>query len=181
MRVTEETARAGWTAPTETRRRRTVPDLWRSYDRIRPTPETVAADGKHGSAYISVRVLILSAISPYRISRPRGREYLETVTADSMSILRDEAALAVDRGGGIGEVHGTAEALLDARPSMVALETRVNRAVSGARGPEEAERAAAEGIERTLAVDERAAECAAETVGGHVLTLSRSGTVLAAP
>jgi len=153
VRTNEETARAEWTVPTEILRRETVPDLWTSYDRVRPTPETVAADDEHGSAYLSIRAL---------------------------EVLRDEAGVAADRGGGIGEIHDAAEALLDARPSMAALRNRVNRAVSGAETPEEAERAAIEGIGRALDADERAAACAAETIEGHVLTLSRSGTVLAA-
>jgi translation initiation factor 2B subunit (eIF-2B alpha/beta/delta family) len=152
VRTNEETARAEWTAPTETLTRDTVPGLWTSYDRVRPTHETIAADDEHGSAYLSIRAL---------------------------EVLRDEAALAVDRGDDIHEVHATAEALLDARPSMAALENRVNRAVSGAKRPGAVERAAVDGIERALTVDERAAECAAETIEGHVLTLSRSGTVLA--
>jgi translation initiation factor 2B subunit (eIF-2B alpha/beta/delta family)/ADP-ribose pyrophosphatase YjhB (NUDIX family) len=153
IRTNEETARAEWTTPTDIRRRETVPDLWRSYDRVRPTPETVAADGEHGSAYISIRAL---------------------------EVVRDEAALAAAQGGGVEAVWAVAEALLEARPSMAALGNRVNRAVSGSETPEDAENAAIEGIERALGADGRAAECAAETIEGHVLTLSRSGTVLVA-
>jgi translation initiation factor 2B subunit (eIF-2B alpha/beta/delta family)/ADP-ribose pyrophosphatase YjhB (NUDIX family) len=152
VRTNKETARAEWTTPTEILRRGTVPDLWTAYDRVRPTPETVAADDEHGSASLSVRAL---------------------------EVLRDEAALSAESGGSIDEVYATAEALLDARPSMAALGNRVNRAVSGAETPDDAEDAAIEGIERALEADERAAECAAATVEGHVLTLSRSGTVLA--
>jgi ribose 1,5-bisphosphate isomerase len=160
VRTNEETARAEWTTPTEMLRRETVPDLWTSYDRVRPTPETVAADDEHGSAYISIR---------------------------AMAVLRDEAALAARRGGvaaergeGLDAVHDTAEALLGARPSMAAPRNRVNRAVSGASTPAEAEHAAIEGIEHALEADDRAAERAVDRIEGHVLTLSRSGTVLAA-
>jgi translation initiation factor 2B subunit (eIF-2B alpha/beta/delta family) len=153
VRTNEETARAEWTTPTEIRRRETVPDLWRSYDRVRPTPETVAADDEHGSAYLSVRAL---------------------------EVLRDEAALSAESGEGIDDVYAVAEALLGARPSMAALRNRVNRAVSGAETPGAAEHAATTGIERALEADDRAAERAAERIEGHVLTLSRSGTVLAA-
>jgi translation initiation factor 2B subunit (eIF-2B alpha/beta/delta family) len=153
VRANEETARAEWTTPTRILRRETVPDLWRSYGRVRPTPESVATDGEHGSAYLSIRAL---------------------------EVVRDEAALAAARDEDIEAVWAVAETLLDARPSMAVLGNRVNRTVSGAETPKEAEMAAIEGIERALEADERAAERAAETVEGHVLTLSRSGTVLAA-
>jgi translation initiation factor 2B subunit (eIF-2B alpha/beta/delta family)/8-oxo-dGTP pyrophosphatase MutT (NUDIX family) len=153
VRTNEETAHAEWTAPTAILRRETVPDLWASYGRVRPTPETVVADDEHGSAYLSIRAL---------------------------EILRDETALVVERGGGIDEVRATAESLLEARPSMAALRNRVNRAVAGATTPAAAERSAIEGIERALEADERTAERAAGRIGGHVFTLSRSGTVLAA-
>jgi len=153
VRTNGETARAEWTAPMEILRRETVPDLWTSYDRVRPTPETVAADDEHGSAYLSIRAL---------------------------EVLREEAALATECAEGIEAVHAIAETLLDARPSMAALRNRVNRAVSDAETPEDAERAAIGGIERALDADERAAARAADVIEGHVLTLSRSGTVLAA-
>ena len=60
-----------WVPPTEIRRRETVPDLWGSYDRVRPTVETVRNDREHGSASLSVRAL---------------------------EALRDEAALAGESG-----------------------------------------------------------------------------------
>ena len=42
-------------------------------------------DFPKGSSRLRVSsTLMPSAVSPYRISRPRGREYLETVTADSI-------------------------------------------------------------------------------------------------
>ena len=46
-----------WIHATEIRRRETGPDLWQSYERVRPTVETVAADDEHGSARLSVRAL----------------------------------------------------------------------------------------------------------------------------
>ena len=120
VRTNEETARAEWTAPTEILRRETVPDLRTSYDRVRPTPESIADDDEHGSAYVSIRAL---------------------------EVLRDEAALAAEEGGDIKDVRDIAGALLDARPSMAALRNRVNRAVSDVETPVAAERAAIEGIE----------------------------------
>jgi len=161
-----ETADAEWLSPTEILRRETVPDLWTSYDRVRPTVETVAGDRNHGSAYLSVRAL-------------------ET--------LRDEAALAVERGEGERSEEGgerawpklaeTARILRDARPSMPVVANRVNRAMNAAsdeRSPDAVETAAEAGIERALAVDDDAALRAADRLPSHVATLSRSGTVYAA-
>jgi translation initiation factor 2B subunit (eIF-2B alpha/beta/delta family)/ADP-ribose pyrophosphatase YjhB (NUDIX family) len=161
-----ETADAEWVAPTEILRRETVPDLWTSYDRVRPTVETVAGDREHGSTYLSVRAL-------------------ET--------LRDEAGIAAERGerregeesgeSGWPELVETARALRDARPSMPVVANRVNRAMNAAsdeRSPDAVETAAQEGIERALAVDDDAARRVADRLPARVATLSRSGTVYAA-
>jgi len=148
---TEEAAEIEWVLPTELLRRETVPRLWTSYDRVRPTPASVAGDTEHGSAYVSVRAL---------------------------EVLRDEAALAAEPGGEPSELAGVAEALLAARPSMTALATRVNRAMSDSEGPAAVERAAGDGIAAALAADAAASEEAAALLEGEtVLTLSRSGTV----
>jgi len=75
-----ETASYEWVAPTEILRRETVPNLWKSYDRVRPTVETIAEDSEHGSAWLSIRAL---------------------------EVLRDEAALSVreaDDGSAIAAV-----------------------------------------------------------------------------
>jgi len=163
----EETADFEWVSPTETLRRETVPDLWTSYDRVRPTPETIASDRDHGSASLSLRAL---------------------------EVLRDEAALAVERGGegATGETAPTsswaaltdvARTLLDARPSMAVVTNRVNRAVQSASesaSPAALETAADEGIDRALGADDTAAETAADRLPDRVATLSRSGTVAAA-
>jgi translation initiation factor 2B subunit (eIF-2B alpha/beta/delta family) len=152
-----ETTDHEWVPATTILRRETVPDLWRSYDRVRPTVETVATDREHGSASLSVRAL-------------------ET--------LRDEAALAVERdAGGWPELAETAGALRDARPSMPVVANRVNRAMAEADEtgtPAAVERAAGAGIERALAADGAAAERAADRLPSRVATLSRSGTVHAA-
>jgi translation initiation factor 2B subunit (eIF-2B alpha/beta/delta family) len=158
----EETSEWEWTTPTAILRRKTVPDLWTSYDRVRPTVETVADDTTHGSASLSVRAL---------------------------AVLRDEAALAavaeteVDADAeGWTTVAGVAHELLAARPSMAVVTNRVNRAMSEASDDRTAraiERAAIAGIERALTVDGEAATVAAERIAGRrVGTLSRSGTVL---
>jgi len=148
-----ETTDYEWVPPTEVLRRETVLDLWTSYDRVRPTVETVADDRDHGSARLSVRAL-------------------ET--------LRDEAALAVERGGDWTDLAATARELRDARPSMPVVANRANRAMAAAsddRTPDAVERAAVDGIERALTADVDAATRAGDRLCPRVATLSRSGTV----
>lgn len=148
-----ETTEFEWVHPTELLRREEVPELWTSYERVAPTVESIAEDAEHGSAYISVRAL---------------------------EVLRDSAGRETDW----SELRGLAEELLEARPSMAALGNRVNRAMAdaiGERTPSAVEEAAKDGIERALSADEQAAENAAEQIAEEtILTLSRSGTVLAA-
>jgi translation initiation factor 2B subunit (eIF-2B alpha/beta/delta family) len=143
---------AEWVPPTETLRRETAPGLWTAYDRVRPTPGTVARDTEHGSAYLSVRAL---------------------------EVLRDEAALARERDGDRPTPADVARELLAARPSMTALTVRVNRVMSeNGETAAGVEAAATDGIRAALAADRAAAERVADLVDGEtVLTLSRSGTV----
>jgi len=152
-----ETTEGEWAPATEIHRRETVPALWTSYDRVRPTVETVAGDREHGSSTLSLRAL---------------------------QHLRDEAALAADRGAtDWDDLAATARALRNTRPSMVVIANRVNRAMFDAvdeATPAAVERAATAGIDRALAADERAVTRAAERLPDRVATLSRSGTVLAA-
>jgi translation initiation factor 2B subunit (eIF-2B alpha/beta/delta family) len=150
-----ETSAYEWVAPTAICHRETVPELWTSYDRVRPTVATVASDREHGSAYISVRAL---------------------------EVLRDEAARAAD--GGREQLFDVARALLDARPSMSVVRNRVNRVMHAVRDADTArpvEHVAAAAIERAVSADRRAAEQAVDHVADcRVATLSRSGTVLQA-
>ncbi|MEF8839862.1 MAG: NUDIX domain-containing protein [Haloarculaceae archaeon] len=186
-----ETETWEWVQPTVILRRETVPDLWRSYDAVRPTVDSVATDREHGSAWLSLRAL---------------------------EVLRDEAALAVEgpanrRDGPDGvtvDLLARARDLVAARPSMPVVRNRIDRAMARALGADEgapdsgsegspilAEAAAGGGsgtsaelaaaveaaadavLARSHEVDGDAAAAAAERVGGaRVATLSRSGTVL---
>lgn len=150
-----ETERYEWVAPTAILDRETVPDLWESYDRVRPSVETIARDREHGAAYISVRAL---------------------------EVLRDESALAAERGDDLSGVVAVARDLLSARPSMSVLANRVNRVMYAARdaeSPRAVEHAASAAIADAVGADRRAAEHAAgRLTGRRVATLSRSGTVL---
>jgi ribose 1,5-bisphosphate isomerase len=150
-----ETSAAEWVSPTAILHRETVPGLWASYDRVRPSVETVATDRDHGAASISVSAL---------------------------EVLRDEAALAAEQNGDCARLADVARDLLDARPSMYVVRNRVNRvmdAVSDAETARPVEHVASAAIERAVSADRRAAECAVNHVSGQrVATLSRSGTVL---
>ncbi|MBX0295551.1 NUDIX domain-containing protein [Haloarcula nitratireducens] len=163
----EEVAETAWVHPPEILRRETVPRLWAAYDRVRPRVATVRDDHSHGSAWLSLRAL---------------------------EVLRDEGALAGDGrrdepetserdGDDWVALAELARTLRDARPSMVVVGNRVDRAMSEAserRTPEAVETAAREGLERAVAADREAAERAAELLPERVATLSRSGTVSAA-
>lgn len=157
-----ETAEAEWASPTVLRRRDTVPDLWRSYRSVAPSIVEITNDTSRGSSYLSLRAL---------------------------EVLRDRASLlattdAPDIEDARSRLLDTAHRLLDARPSMAALANRIHR-VMHASGPEltpeEVETNAHDAIGRGIDADADAARHAAETVAGqHVLTLSRSGTVIEA-
>ncbi len=157
-----ETEEAEWVSPTTILRRDTVPDLWTSYRRVAPSILGIANDTTHGSAYLSIRAL---------------------------EVLRDRAGmLASSDASTIEDVRGrlvdTAHRLLDARPTMAALANRLHRVMHASRPelpPPTVEVNAHEAIQDALAADEAAAKTAAAQVSGkHVLTLSRSGTVLSA-
>ena len=155
-----ETQAFEWVSPTAVFERETVPKLWESYDRVRPTVETVAEDERHGASSLSARAL---------------------------EVLRDEAALsAAGRADTSWEdLSVDARALRDARPSMTVVANRVNRTMSSAsvdgKTPAAIEQAATGELERLHRARQAAATTAAASLDGKTVgTLSRSGTVLAA-
>ncbi|WEL20303.1 NUDIX domain-containing protein [Halorhabdus sp. BNX81] len=148
-----ETDEYAWVHPTAIRRRETVPDLWASYDRVRPTVKTIREDRDHGSAWLSLRAL---------------------------EVLRDEAGIRAWGGesGGWDDLAVVARDLRDARPSMPVVANRVNRVLARAdRSPEGVEEMARKEIEAAVSADDEAAETAAERLPDRIATLSRSGTV----
>ncbi len=157
-----ETAEAEWVSPTTILRRDTVPELWTSYRRVAPSILGITDDTTHGSAHLSIRAL--------EVLRDRAGML---ATSDA-STIEDARARLVD----------TAHRLLEARPSMAALANRIHRVLHTSRpelSPPTIEVNAHEAIHDALAADANAAETAtAQVSGAHVLTLSRSGTVLEA-
>lgn len=157
-RLDWESTEAEWVSPTEILRRHTVPRLWTSWDRVRPTVQSVAQDREHGSAYVSLRAI---------------------------EVLRDRAGELVTSGDPAAhawqELTALARRLLDCRPSMAAVENRIHRVMHAARRQRDAptvESAAIEALSAACAADRQAAAVAAERVAGRrVLSLSRSGTV----
>jgi len=157
-----ETAEAEWTAPTALLRRDTVPELWTSYRRVAASTVAIAEDTSHGSAYLSLRAL---------------------------EVLRDRAGLLATRD--VPDIEDarvrlveTARRLLEARPSMAALANRIHRTMHASPPdwtPASLETTAHEVLKRALDADAETARRAADAIAGErVLTLSRSGTVLAA-
>ncbi|MEF8780159.1 MAG: NUDIX domain-containing protein [Haloferacaceae archaeon] len=175
LRPNGEIAAAEWLPPTAMRGRRTVPLLWEAYRRVSPSVETIETDDVHGASWLSLRAL---------------------------EVLRDRAATA----DGWEEVAAIAERLRDARPGMVAIGNRVNHVMAavvggggdggGGSGGRDAAKSptparvhdrAVAAIERAADADDAAARLTAERIAsgrhrsgdGPVVTLSRSGTVLA--
>jgi translation initiation factor 2B subunit (eIF-2B alpha/beta/delta family) len=157
-----ETAEAEWAAPTALLRRDTVPELWTSYRRVAPSIVELTDDTSHGSAYLSRRAL---------------------------EVLRDRAGLlattdAPDIDDARARIVETAHRLLEARPSMAALANRIHRVMHASQPelpPASVEVNAHEAIGHAVDAGAKAARRAADQVAGQrVLTLSRSGTVLAA-
>lgn len=148
----------------------TVPELWTAYERVAPTVRSIAADGEHGAAYLSLRAL-------------------EVLRDRAGVLVAERAAVGADPDGEWDELAALAERLLEARPSMAVLRNRVNRVMAEAGdGGETATapgapavlEAAISGLERGAAADADAAATASDRLEGTVLTLSRSGTVLEA-
>jgi len=157
-----ETDEAEWASPTVLLRRDTVPDLWTSYRRVAPSIIGITDDTTHGSAHLSIRAL--------------------EVLRDRAGMLSTSDAATIEDAR--SRLVRTAHRLLDARPSMAALTNRIHRVMHASRPellPDTVELNAHEAIQDALAADAEAAEAAAAQLGdAHVLTLSRSGTVIAA-
>lgn len=155
VELDREHTKSEWTSPTAVFRRDTVLDLDVSYDRVRPTVETVTNDHEHGSAYLSVRAL---------------------------EVLRDEAALLATDSDlrRSDDIFAVARELVDARPSMVVLANRIAQVIDAAgTDPAAVEQEVIEGIDRALSADTQAASALQSWVGeARVATLSRSGTVV---
>jgi len=185
--VSEATA-SEWIAPTELRRRETVPGLWRSYERVSPALETIETDHERGSAALSISAL--------RVLRDRAGVLADRTRSTDDG---DEPGTGIEgtADDGWSELASLARALRDARPAMRVVANRVNRAIADAdeRNPRALERATRRAIERAAAADTEAAAVAAEVLtdrassaddaddtpagaGPRLLTLSRSGTVL---
>jgi ribose 1,5-bisphosphate isomerase len=175
LELSEEHDAAEWVPPTEIADpdsdRETVPELWTAYERVAPTVRSIAADGEHGAASLSIRAL--------EVLRDR---------AGLLVAERDAGDSASDPDEEWDELAELARRLLEARPAMAVLRNRVNRtmadaeaAADGARaGAPEVLDAALAGIDRALEADTEAAATAADSLEGSIMTLSRSGTVLEA-
>ncbi len=157
-----ETAETEWASPTALLRRDTVPELWTSYRRVAPSIVELANDTTHGSAYLSRRAL--------EVLRDRAGLL---VTADAPDI-EDARSRLVE----------TAHRLLETRPSMAALANRIHRVMHTSRpepSPASVEANAHDAIGHAVDAGADAARRAADQIADQrVLTLSRSGTVLAA-
>lgn len=105
--------------------------------------------------------------------RSHGSAYL---SLRALEALRDAAAEAEDA----ESVAAVARDLRDAHPTMAALANRVNRVVAGGADPTAVVDRAHAVLRSAVDADDEAAAAAADLLDGPVLTLSRSGTALAA-
>ena len=142
-----------WVHPPAILERETVPDLWASWDRVRPTIDSVVEDTVHGSAHVSLAAL---------------------------EVLRDEAAMLEDDGSW-AQIAAIAADLRSARSSMAVVRVRIDQVMATAseeHTPAAVRDAAIECLGRARAADAAAARRAADLIDGAVVfTLSRSGTV----
>ncbi|MFB6195539.1 MAG: NUDIX domain-containing protein [Haloplanus sp.] len=136
-----------WVAPPAIRDRRTVPGLWRAYEAVAPTVETVETDTTHGSAWLSVRAL---------------------------EVLRDRAAVADDYGA-VAAVARDLRDARPSMAAVANRVNRVMATAD--RTPAAVQRRARAAAEDALDADAEAATRAADRCGASVVTLSRSGTV----
>ena len=104
-----ETTVADWCSPTEILRRETVPDLWRSYDAVAPSVDTVAEDDEHGSAYIAARALevLRDAAAKNEDVRETARRLVEA--RPSMAVVGNRVARSFDSDGIEEEAHAAIE------------------------------------------------------------------------
>ncbi|MGB9956689.1 NUDIX domain-containing protein [Haloferax prahovense] len=152
-----------------------------------PNEELAAVEWVHPTE-IRARETVPGLWTAYRRVAPG----VETVAADethgsawislrALEVLRDAAAEA----DSLEAAASVARRLRDARPSMAAVENRVNRVMAEADpDPESVRRRAEAAIDTAAEADDTAAARAAELVRergfDRLATLSRSGTVLAA-
>lgn len=147
-----------WIAPPEMRQRATVPGLWRAYQQVAPTVETVVGDTEHGSAWLSMRALEVL----------RDRAAVADDWARVADVARELRAGHSDMAALANRLNRTmARAIDDADPEV------------GGRSPTAIVAAAQETLSAAARADDRAADRAAGLVeGATVATISRSGTVL---
>ena len=147
-----------WLPPTDFLTRDAAPGVWESYRRVAPDVDLVRTDETHGASWLSLRAL---------------------------EAVRDAAGAVAfgARDGGIDRVAALARELRSARPSMIVVRHRIDRAMSGTeRTPEAVHDRAVDALDAAHDADRLAAERAAPPIAdlpGSVATLSRSGTVAA--
>lgn len=151
--LNKEHASYRWASPSEIPRLETVPCLWTSYRHVAPSVESLRTDTEHGSTYLSIRAL---------------------------EVLRDTATDIVTRDEDPARITNTARELVTVRPSMIAITNRINHVMTTTtETPTTIETASKKAIERAYTADETAAATASDEIQGHhILTHSRSGTVL---
>lgn len=176
--LNRESSTYEWVSPTEILRRDIMPELWTAYRHVAPSLDAIRGDDVHGSAYLSLRAVevLRDQAAELNARRANGED-------DGRRSARPRVRPAGDDAGW-QELRSLAESLLSARPAMAAVRNRLNRVMheaSGSRTAASVEQAADNVLDRAIRADDDAGAIAARLIHGkRVLTLSQSGTVIAA-
>jgi translation initiation factor 2B subunit (eIF-2B alpha/beta/delta family) len=143
-----------WVRPTRLPELDAESNLWKTYQRVQPTVETIRDEVEYGSAYLSIRAL---------------------------EVLRDRAGAPETTPTDWDSLLSLASEIRDAQPTMSVIHNRISRAFDAAdeQTPEALEQAAHDIVQPAENADAAAAEDAVELIDNEtVFTVSRSGTVL---
>lgn len=143
-----------WVRPTRLPEMDAESNLWKTYQRVQPTVETIRNEVEYGSAYLSIRAL---------------------------EVLRDRAGAPETTPNDWDSLLSLANEIRDAQPTMSVIHNRIDRAFDTAddQTPEALEQAAHDILRPATNADATAAANAVDLVTNEtVFTVSRSGTVL---
>lgn len=195
-----ESSDAEWVSPTVILERDTVPQLWTSYERVRPTVETLKTDSDHGSTWLSLRALEVLRDEVTRIAASQkgvDSEVASQTKVDDSKRIESEECLLDTTNPTFETPEQVVRALLEARPSMTVITNRINRVIAKT-GVDDTEKQSDDGressknlraisqaahraIQQAIDTDRQVIDhTASEIDGKRVATLSRSGTVCAA-
>ncbi|WP_330631036.1 initiation factor 2B [Halocatena halophila] len=98
-----------WVSPAPARRSPDTSWVWKAYERVWPTPETIAADETHGASYLSCR-----ALEVLRDRAGAGADWDELVAiAKRLRTVRPSMAVVTNRIDRVMSANGTVMSVID--------------------------------------------------------------------